>query len=55
MTSRLLGEVGAPTMVWMLANAFPNKISGTNLNAPGITVAMNSIVMSDEGLKITNA
>ena len=54
-TIRLLDEAGAPTMVWTLANAFPNKISDTDLKAQGNEVAVETIVISHEGLTIANA
>lgn len=54
-TISLLDEGGAPTMVWTLANAWPNKISGTDLKANGNEVAVETIVISHEGLTIANA
>ncbi len=54
-TISLLDESGAPTMVWTLANAWPNKISGTDLKATGNEVAVETIVISHEGLTIANA
>lgn len=54
-TISLLDEAGALTMVWTLANAFPNKISGTDLNAQGNETAVETIVFSHEGLTIANA
>jgi phage tail-like protein len=54
-TISLLDEGGAPTMVWTLANAWPNKITGTDLKAPGNEVAVETIVISHEGLTIAKA
>ena len=54
-TISLLDESGAPVIVWTLANAWPNKISGTDLKATGNQVAVETIVISHEGLTITNA
>jgi len=54
-TISLLDEGGAPTVVWALANAFPNKISGTDLKAQGNEVAVETIVISHEGVTIANA
>lgn len=51
-TIRLLDERGAPTMVWKLANAWPTKISGTDLKATGNEVAVETIVIAHEGLTI---
>ncbi len=54
-TISLLDEAGAPTMVWTLANAWPAKITGTDLNADGNEVAIESIEIAHEGLTIANA
>lgn len=54
-TISLLDEGGAPTMVWTLANAWPSKISGTDLKAQGNEVAVETIVISHEGLTIADA
>jgi phage tail-like protein len=54
-TISLLDEAGAPTMVWTLANAWPTKISGTDLKAQGNEVAVETIVISHEGLTIATA
>ena len=54
-TIRLLDEAGAPTMVWTLANAWPTKITGTDLKSQGNEVAVESIVIAHEGLTIANA
>jgi phage tail-like protein len=53
-TISLLDEAGAPTMVWTLANAWPTKITGTNLKAEGNEVAVESIEIVHEGLTIAN-
>ncbi len=42
-TISLLDESSAPTMVWTLANAWPTKISSTDLKAEGNEVAIESI------------
>ncbi len=54
-TIRLLDEAGAPVMVWTLANAWPNKVSGTDLKSTGNEVAVETIVISHQGLTITKA
>lgn len=54
-TISLLDEAGAPTMVWTLANAWPTKISGTDLKSTGNEVAVETIVIAHEGLTIANA
>lgn len=50
----LLDESGAPTMVWTLANAWPTKITGTDMKAEGNEVAVESIEIAHEGLTISN-
>ena len=54
-TISLLDEGGAPTMVWTLANAWPTKITGTDLKSDGNEVAIESIEIAHEGLTIDNA
>lgn len=51
----LLDETGKPTMVWTLANAWPTKITGTDLKAEGNEVAVETIEIAHEGLTIANA
>ena len=51
---KLLDEGGNPTMTWTLANAWPTKISSTDLNSDGNEVAVESIEISHEGLTIAN-
>ncbi len=53
-TISLLDEAGAPTMVWTLENAWPTKITGTDLNSEGNEVAVESIEIAHEGLTIAN-
>ena len=40
---------------WALSNAWPNKITGTDQKATGNEVAVESIVISHEGLTIVSA
>ncbi len=54
-TIRLLDEAGAPAMVWTLANAWPTKVTGTDLKAAGNEVAVESIEIAHEGLTIANS
>jgi phage tail-like protein len=54
-TVSLLDETGAPTMVWTLANAWPSKITGTDLKSDGNEVAIESIEIVHEGMTIENA
>lgn len=53
-TISLLDEAGAPTMVWTLANAWPTKITGTDLNADGNEVAIETLEIAHEGQTIAN-
>ena len=54
-TISLLDEAGGATMTWTLANAWPTKITGTDLKADGNEVAIESIEIAHEGLTIANA
>ncbi len=53
-TISLLDEAGSPTMVWTLANAWPTKITGTDLKSDGNEVAIETIEIAHEGLTIAN-
>jgi len=53
-TISLLDEKGEATMVWTLANAWPTKITGTDLKSDGNEVAVETIEIAHEGLKISN-
>lgn len=48
----LLDEQNKPTMIWALANAWPMKITGSDLKADGNEVAVESIELVHEGLTI---
>ena len=54
-TISLLDETGAGTMVWTLANAWPTKITGTDLKSDGNEVAIETIEIVHEGITIENA
>lgn len=54
-TISLLDEEGKPTMVWTLTNAWPSKITGTDLKSEGNEVAVETIEIVHEGLTIANA
>ncbi|WP_197080606.1 phage tail protein [Methylophilus sp. TWE2] len=54
-TISLLDEAGKPTMVWTLTNAWPTKITATDLQTDGNEVAIESIEVAHEGLTIANA
>lgn len=53
-TIRLLDEEGSPTMVWTLANAWPTRITGTDLESDANEVAVESIEIAHEGITIEN-
>ncbi|SRR6056297_531029 len=53
-TIKLLDEAGNATMVWTLSNAFPAKVTGTDLKSDGNEVAVESIELAHEGLTIEN-
>ena len=48
----LLDETGAPKMVWTLSNAWPTKVTGTDLKSDGNEVAVETLELAHEGLKI---
>lgn len=51
---KLLDEAGNPVMTWTLLNAWPTKISSTDLKSDGNEVAVESIEIMHEGLTIAN-
>jgi phage tail-like protein len=53
-TIKLLDESGQPTMTWILNNAWPTKITGTDLKSDGNEVAVDTIEIAHEGLTIAN-
>lgn len=53
-TISLLDEAGSPTMTWTLKNAWPSKITGTDLKSDGNEVAVETLVITHEGLTIAN-
>ncbi|MBL3570524.1 phage tail protein [Rhodovulum sp. BSW8] len=54
LTISLLDEEGNPTMVWKVQNAFPVKVSSTDLKAEGNEVAVETIEIAHEGFVIEN-
>lgn len=52
-TISLLDESGAPTMVWTLTNAWPTKITGTDLKSAGNEVAVEAIEIAYESLTVS--
>ena len=51
----LLDETGAPKMVWTLNNAWPTKITGTDLKSEGNEVAVESVEIAYETLVVKAA
>jgi phage tail-like protein len=54
LTISLLDEEGSPTMVWSIANAWPTKITGTDLKSDGNEASIESIEIAHEGVTIGN-
>lgn len=53
-TVSLLNEIHEPVMVWKIKNAWPTKIASTDLKADGNEIAIESIELAHDGLKIQN-
>jgi phage tail-like protein len=49
----LLDETGAPKMVWTLNNAFPIKVTGTDLKSEGNEVAVESVDIAFETMTVS--
>lgn len=49
----LLDETGTPKMVWTLNNAWPTKITGTDLKSEGNEVAVESVEVAYETLVVS--
>jgi len=52
-TISLLDEGNQVAMTWTLSNAFPTKITVTDMKADGNEIAVESIELAYEGLKLT--
>jgi phage tail-like protein len=50
----LLNENHEPVVVWKIKNAFPVKVTSTDLKADGNEVAIESLEIAHEGLTIQN-
>lgn len=48
----LLDEKGEVAMVWTLTNAWPTKVTGTDLKSQGNEAAIETIVIAHEGLTV---
>lgn len=51
-TITLLNDEGNPVMVWMVSQAWPIKCEGPGLKATGNEIAIESIELVHEGLKV---
>lgn len=51
---QLLDEGGHPTMVWTLTNAWPTKITGTDMKSDANEVAVETLELAHEGLTIAD-
>ncbi len=54
LTISLLNENHEPVVVWKINNAFPIKVTSTDLKADGNEVAIESLELAHEGLTIQN-
>jgi phage tail-like protein len=50
---QLMDETGAPKMTWTLNNAWPTKITGTDLKSEGNEVAVGSVEVAFETLTVS--
>ena len=53
-TISLLNESHEPVVVWKIKNAFPTKVTSTDLNSTGNETAIETLVLSHEGLTMEN-
>jgi phage tail-like protein len=53
-TISLLDETLSPVIVWTVKNAWPTKITSTDLKADGNEVAIETLELAHEGLTIQN-
>jgi phage tail-like protein len=54
LTVSLLNESHEPVIVWKIKNAWPTKVTPTDLKADGNEVAIESLELAHEGLTIQN-
>ncbi len=52
-TISLLDEAGAPVQTWTLKNAWPTKITGTDMKSDGNEVAVETLEVAHEGITIS--
>jgi phage tail-like protein len=53
-TISLLNESHEPVVVWKIKNAWPTKVTSTDLNASGSETAIETLVLAHEGLTMEN-
>jgi phage tail-like protein len=53
-TVSLLNEEHTPVVVWKIKNAWPTKVTSTDLNSTGNEVAVETLVLTHEGLTMEN-
>lgn len=49
---KLLNPKDEPVMIWSVRNAFPTKVTSTDLNAQNNEVAIETLVLAHEGIEI---
>ncbi len=54
-TISLLSEDHVPVVVWTIKNAWPTKVTSTDLNSTGNEVAVETVVVTHEGLTMEHA
>ncbi len=52
---KLLNEEHAPVVTWTIKNAWPTKVTSTNLNSTENAAAIETLVLTHEGLTMTMA
>jgi phage tail-like protein len=53
-TISLLNESHEPVVIWKVKNAWPSKVTSTDLNASGNENAIETLVLAHEGLTMEN-
>ena len=53
-TISLLNESHDPVVVWKVKNAWPTKVTSTDLNASGSETAIETLMLTHEGLTMEN-
>jgi len=53
-TISLLNESHDPVVTWKVKNAWPSKVTSTDLNASGNETAIETLVLAHEGLTMEN-